>query len=276
MKLRVFVLSNDDLTSNLVFAPLFASEAIDVVGLAFTSTLLGRRRGGAFAHTLLLLRRTDRRYWAFQVFVNGALKLRDLLPGKRATIPSLRRLCAEHGIEASSSANFSAPDFVDVLRHAKPDLIVIRINQLLSSDVLELASHGVWCVHSSILPAYGGIAAELQGLANGEHEVGTTIFRVTEELDAGVLLVQHALSLAADASLFSAIVANNEAAGALLKSTIEALAAAGTIERDLVNPPHSPSYYSWPTRADVRRLHTQSRKIMRVGEAARYLRALVR
>ncbi|HEY8308968.1 MAG TPA: formyltransferase family protein, partial [Gemmatimonadaceae bacterium] len=190
MKVRVFILSNDDLTSNVIFAPLFDSEDIDVIGVAFTATILSGQRGGAVRHALMLLGRTAPRFWAYQVFINGAYKLGQKAGRGGGDFPSLRKLAVKRGIVVKSTSNFSSPEFVHALQEARPDLIVIRMNQLLASNVLEIAPYGVWCAHSSILPAYGGIAGELQGLADGDASVGTTIFRVTAKLDAGEPLTQ--------------------------------------------------------------------------------------
>jgi len=273
MSVRVFILSNDDLTSNVIFAPLFESTEIEVVGLAFTATILGRR-GSAATHALQLLTRTDTRFWIFQVFVNAMYKLRQTRGRSAGGFPSLRKLSAERGIPVARTANFSSPEFVRTLHEARPDLIVIRMNQLLAPEVLDIATHGVWCAHSSILPAYGGIAAELQGLANGDTSVGTTIFRVTPELDAGPPLAQRVVPIAPRTSLFAAILANNRAAAALLRGMTETLSRAGQVEPELIVPLPEPSYYSWPTRDDVRRFRARGNRLMRLGEAGRYLRSL--
>jgi methionyl-tRNA formyltransferase len=274
VSLRVFVLSNDDLTSNVIFAPLFEIEEVEVVGLAFTATILSGRRGGAAMHALLLLRRTDPRFWIYQVFVNGAYKLSQTCCRVGGDFPSLRKLSAERGIPVATTANFSSPEFIRTLREARPSLIVIRMNQLLIPEVLNVAPYGVWCAHSSILPAYGGIAAELQGLANGDTSVGTTIFRVTAELDAGDPLVQHVVPISPRTSLFAAILANNRAGGALLRRAVESLARTGRVEPELVAPPPS-SYYSWPTRGDVRRFRARGHRLMRIREVGSYLRSLL-
>lgn len=275
MSVRVFVLSNDDLTSNVIFAPLFESTEIEVVGLAFTSTILAKKRGGQAIHAFHLLRRTDRRYWLFQVFVNGAFRLREALRRRgNPRFPSLRAICRSRGIPVTTTSDFSSPEFVAELAATRPDLIVIRINQFLREEVLTVPPHGVWCVHSSILPSYGGIAAELHGLAAGETAVGTTVFRVTAQLDAGEPLVQQMIEVAPAASLFAAVLANNRAAARLLLRAVETLGRDGAVKVELVHPPPPPSYRSWPTHDDVRRFRARGRALIRGREALGYLRAL--
>jgi hypothetical protein len=72
--MKIFILSNEDLTSNVIFSEIIGLEGIDVVGVGFTSTLTKNRKGvlGAFS----LLRRMALRYWLYLVFVNGFYKLR--------------------------------------------------------------------------------------------------------------------------------------------------------------------------------------------------------
>jgi len=75
-------------------------------------------------------------------------------------------------------------------------------------------------------------------------------------------------------SLFAAILANNRAAAALLRGMTETLSRAGQVEPELIVPLPEPSYYSWPTRDDVRRFRARGNRLMRLGEAGRYLRSL--
>ena len=273
-RLRVYVLSNDDLTSRLIFAPLFADPAIEVVGLACTSTLLGRSaRGGRLRQALTLLKRTSLRFWAFQVLLNAPLALRDAIgQGGRSWPKSLTAPAAERGLEARSSADFSSPEFVEIVRAAQPDIVVVRVNQILRRPLLEVAPHGVWCVHSSLLPAFGGIAAEFHTMRLGQVRIGTTIFQVSEELDAGELLVQSEVQLDDGSSLFRAIVTNNLAAGELLAGSLAKLSR-GTFARD-VDPPADSSYHSWPSSRDVREFRGRGHKLIRASEAASYLAAV--
>ena len=56
--MKVFILSNDDLSSNLIFAPLIEQGQVEVVGLAYTATVTPGKQG-QLSGPLGLLRRMD-------------------------------------------------------------------------------------------------------------------------------------------------------------------------------------------------------------------------
>lgn len=279
--MKVFILSNDDLTSSLIFAPLFERPDVEVVGLAYTATIT-RGAGGQVSGALGLLRRMSRRYWFYLVFVNVCFKLFESLTTRLGLVPrlgwlvSLRGLCSGQGVPIDRVANFNAAEFHDVIRRSGAELLVIRVNQILSAETLGLTRHGVWCVHSSLLPSYRGIAAEFHALARGEPQIGTTIFRVEPKLDKGPPLFQMALKTESRQSVFGHMVDNNLAAGRLLAGAVDQLASTGRIEESLIRDRVEPSYYSWPQRSEVRRLKRRGHRLISLGEAVRLFVACLR
>lgn len=59
---------------------------------------------------------------------------------------------------------------------------------------LEL-KHGGWNIHPSILPRYRGHNPYFWVIANGETETGVTVHRLTDEFDAGEILMQQKVSI---------------------------------------------------------------------------------
>src|SRR6185369_7579803 len=58
--------------------------------------------------------------------------------------------------------------------------------------------HGCINVHASLLPKYRGAAPIQWALASGERETGITIMYISERMDAGDILLQKTLPIAAD------------------------------------------------------------------------------
>lgn len=274
--LRVFLLSNQDLTSNIIFSRLFGSPHIQIIGVGFTKTLVPRRRGFVTG-SLMLLRKMDWRYWTYLVFVNGAYRLFESLAQCRNMSQSwdwpraLRSECRRTKVPVLETSDINAPEFVDIIRKARPDLLLIRINQVLHAHLLSIPSLGTWCIHSSLLPSYGGIAAELHGLSRGEPILGSTIFRVERELDRGPALFQVPLRANTSWSLFRNTLENNLRAAELLRSSVERLAVCGSAEPELILPRPSESYHSWPVRSDIRRFHSRGLSLIQLEEALDYL-----
>jgi folate-dependent phosphoribosylglycinamide formyltransferase PurN len=271
--MKVFILSNDDLTSHTIFAPLLeAGEQIDVVGLAFT-TSVSSKSTGLLGGTWQLLRRMSLSYWLYLVWTNGWFRCFDLvvtrlrLAPRRGEFVSLRRLAALRKVPIYHEADFNSASFQQVLRESGAELLVIRVNQILKPATLNIPRHGVWCIHSSILPSYRGIAGEFHALRRGEPRLGSTVFRVEPQLDAGPALFQIEQPTDPRRSVYGQMLQNNRDAGSLLLNAVERFAEARIAIPQLVAEPPQPSYFGWPQAEQVRELHRRGIKLIRLREA---------
>ena len=81
------------------------------------------------------------------------------------------------------------PEFVDILKTLKPDVIVvIAFGQILSKEILELPKHGCINVHASLLPKYRGAAPIQWAVINGDKKSGVTTMYMAEGLDTGDII----------------------------------------------------------------------------------------
>ncbi|MFC1403600.1 MULTISPECIES: methionyl-tRNA formyltransferase [Streptacidiphilus] len=106
---------------------------------------------------------------------------------------SVAELAEKHGVPVLLC---SRPDdaLLAAVREAEPDLIVANNwRTLLPPEIFDLPRHGTLNVHDSLLPAYAGFSPLIWALINGEREVGLTAHRMNAELDAGDVLLQHAV-----------------------------------------------------------------------------------
>ena len=85
----------------------------------------------------------------------------------------------------------------DVLRaiaEAEPDFIALAgYMRLLSPAFVAAYPHRILNIHPSLLPAFPGVDAQAQALAYGVKVSGCTVHFVDENLDAGPIIVQHAV-----------------------------------------------------------------------------------
>lgn len=78
------------------------------------------------------------------------------------------------------------------LRELQADLIVVAaFGQILSQEVLDLATYGCINVHTSLLPLYRGAAPIQRAILNGDDCTGVTIMQMVRELDAGAIMTQR-------------------------------------------------------------------------------------
>jgi methionyl-tRNA formyltransferase len=82
---------------------------------------------------------------------------------------------------------------VESLREAKPDLIaLVAFGQYIPQRILEMPQNGAINLHPSLLPAYRGAAPIQRAIADGCKETGVTIMYMSEEMDAGDIILQQA------------------------------------------------------------------------------------
>jgi len=255
-KLRVVILCHNDLTSNLIFGPLVESNTAEIIAVCLQSSP-DRAHSGLVRGALGIRRKTSSRYWLFLVVVNmlhlfvsylsilGRIDLR--LVGQRP----LQRAARAHGLVTQIIADFNESQFLDYLRTIEPDVILVRIGTILRRDFLSIPKLGTFCVHSSLLPSYAGIAAEFHAMRSGDKSLGTTIFRVSDELDRGDILLQVSPLSQSWSCLLSAIVANNVAASQLLISFVDSLQRDPNCFSESLKAVTKASYFSWPTDSQV-------------------------
>lgn len=91
-----------------------------------------------------------------------------------------------------------AHDFETILAY-EPDLIVTAAyGQLLPNELLEVPAYGCINVHASLLPELRGGAPIHYAIMQGKKETGITIMYMVEKLDAGDILTQQKVTIAAD------------------------------------------------------------------------------
>jgi len=119
--------------------------------------------------------------------VAAALRLRFRLLGRRdprSVEGAARRLgIAVHRLHAPR-------DLPALLRHLKPDLVLNQSEIRLGAEALGVPRLGFLNRHASLLPRHRGRLASFRAHAGEPPEHGVTFHRVTEELDAGPVVLR--------------------------------------------------------------------------------------
>ncbi len=86
-----------------------------------------------------------------------------------------------------------------VLTAARPDFIALAgYMRLLSATFIAVWRNRIVNIHPSLLPAFPGVDAQAQAVAHGVKISGCTVHFVDELLDAGPIIVQHAVEVRND------------------------------------------------------------------------------
>lgn len=91
--------------------------------------------------------------------------------------------------------NLKDPSFVDRVKQANPDLMVVVAFRMLPKVIWEIPSKGTINLHASLLPDYRGAAPINWAIINGESETGVTTFFINENIDTGDIIDQRKVAI---------------------------------------------------------------------------------
>lgn len=112
-------------------------------------------------------------------------------PQETMFFDSVARLAAETGIPVYAPDDINHPLWVERIKSLKPDVIFsFYYRNLLSTEILNIAPHGAFNLHGSLLPKYRGCAPLNWVLAQGETETGVTLHQMVKKADAGAIVGQ--------------------------------------------------------------------------------------
>lgn len=119
--------------------------------------------------------------------------------GLALAAPPVKTLALEHGLPVLQPEKVRTPEFLAELRGFAPDAIVVAAyGRILPRTILDLPPRGCINVHASILPRHRGAAPIQHAILAGDTETGITIMAMSEEMDAGDVLLVRTTPIAPD------------------------------------------------------------------------------
>ena len=246
----VILIVNDDLTSSVIFTPLILSDKVYVKLVVFDGKLVSSNEGmlsGAWS----LLKKISKRYWFYQSFLMICYQLASMMPSclvPSSMLPTLRQACRMRDIPYITCRDINEEQFVNKIRILIPDELLIRCSQIVRKPLIESVNGAVYCVHSSLLPSYKGIAAEYHAMVNGEACIGTSIFHVVEKLDAGDVLLQTSMLINEGRSHYWHVMQNNRMASNMIINFVKS---GRDLNQNFSDLNIAESYFSWPMPKDM-------------------------
>lgn len=127
----------------------------------------------------------------------GAGKLFAVLPptvDKQLTgrYHSVHAVCRACDVPVSTEPDINKTSVIERIRTADPDLILsIACGQKVGPELLAVPDRGCINLHGSLLPKYRGRATAFWVLYHDEDESGVTAHYMTEDFDAGEIVMQR-------------------------------------------------------------------------------------
>ena len=119
--------------------------------------------------------------------------------GLRVTPPPVAVVATQYALDVLQPATLRDHDFLARLRRLEPDLIVVvAYGRILPPEVLAVAPMGGINLHPSLLPRYRGAAPIPRAITAGDTETGVTVLHMSEDLDAGDIILQRRVPIRAD------------------------------------------------------------------------------
>ena len=123
-------------------------------------------------------------------------------PGQK--IDPLKEAALAAGLPVHQPASYRKPETWEQFRALKPDLQVMAyVTLFVPEEFLKIPSQGSIQYHPSLLPKYRGPSSINWPIIKGETRTGLTIFRPTDGLDEGPVLLQKKTPISPDDTLGS-------------------------------------------------------------------------
>ena len=113
-------------------------------------------------------------------------------PEKEGARPdALRAAAQEKGLKVHQFKSLKAPEAAAAMKEAGADIGVMAfVLQFAPQEFVTIPKHGTIQYHPSLLPKYRGPSSINWPISRGEKETGLTIFRPTDGLDEGAVILQ--------------------------------------------------------------------------------------
>jgi len=125
----------------------------------------------------------------------GAAALRFLHSSGRKASPAtfglqdLSDFCAACDCSLVVTTDLHAPESLEYVRALRPDIGLVYATRILKPELFEIPAQGSINIHQRKVPDYrGGGPVGLWELLDGQAEIGVTVHRVAERVDAGAVV----------------------------------------------------------------------------------------
>jgi methionyl-tRNA formyltransferase len=119
-----------------------------------------------------------------------------------AAIDPLRAAAEQHAIPVYQLASLKTQEARQILRTLAVDLgVMAYVLQFVPEEFRAIPSHGTIQYHPSLLPRYRGPSAVNWPIIKGDTHTGLTIFRPTDGLDEGPIILQKETPIRPDDTL---------------------------------------------------------------------------
>ena len=174
-------------------------------------------------------------------------------PEKPGAKPDPMALAArEKGLRVFQFASLKAPEAASAMKELGADLgIMAFVLQFAPQDFVSIPKHGTIQYHPSLLPKYRGPSSINWPIARGETRTGLTIFRPSDGLDEGPVILQKETAVSENDTLGTVYFDRLFPMGVAAMLEAADLVVAGR-HREIVQDESQASYEGWFRAAEAK------------------------
>ena len=180
----------------------------------------------------------------------------------RAGAPrSVETIAAGHGVPIRRCADINDERSLRAIRGRGPDVLLsVAAPQIFREAALD-AAPTVLNVHSGELPRYRGMMPTFWAMERGDNRVVVTVHEMAKRLDAGDVVAEFPVPIEPGDSAFDLSARAKSVAGRRVAELLATMAD-GPLEPIRSPDMSAESYYTFPGRADARRLRAMGRALL--------------
>jgi methionyl-tRNA formyltransferase len=174
-------------------------------------------------------------------------------PEKEGGRPDALRVAAqEKGLKVHQLKSLKAPEAAQAMKEAGAEIgIMAFVLQFAPQEIVRIPKHGTIQYHPSLLPKYRGPSSINWPISRGDRETGLTIFRPTDGLDEGAVILQKKTPIGENDTLGNVYFERLFPMGVQAMLEAADLVVAGK-HRETVQDESQASYEGWFREAEAR------------------------
>lgn len=201
--MRIFITTMDEpLYTNPFIKRIIIERKDDIVGVAVSkgTPLTTRKKTRYIGHIVAVSLIMGIPYTLKHLLKTLEFRLKKSLSKFLVFIksPSITTFAAEKRIPSYQVPSVNNEAFLEILRNAKPDIIINQAQEILKKKFLEIPKIGCLNRHNALLPKNRGRFSPFWVVLRNEKETGVSIHFVIPKIDAGDILIQKKVSITSD------------------------------------------------------------------------------
>ena len=174
---------------------------------------------------------------------------------------NLAQLCNHYGIPVIYESKINSADFLKSVKTMNVDLIIsVAAPVIFKKDIIQLPKYGCINIHHAPLPKYRGMMPNFWQMYHNEKSVGMTVHEINPKIDDGRIILQREVDIESGETL-DALIKRTKRIGAHLMIEAIEMIRSGTVKY-IENRAEEGSYFSFPTREDVKEFRRRGKRIL--------------